>query len=303
MTEPQLGGTYADLLRAARRAEEVGLAGMARSDHYYWTGGASQPATDAFSSLGGLARETHRIRLSVLVTPITFRHPAVIAKSAATIAEMSGGRFDLGLGTGWMEAEHEAFGIPFPAWKERFARLEEALSYLVASRDGLPFAGNFYRLDADPLPRPQGLRLIVGGSGPERTPTLAGTYADEYNQFAVNPALLGPKIDRMRAAAGKAGRQPESILVSLMGPAVIAHSQDRFDFLMGEAAAFRRVTVAELTERWQANGIPMGTLERAGEAFAALEAAGVQRYYLQWLDLGDHRGLDELLAAAVELGA
>jgi alkanesulfonate monooxygenase SsuD/methylene tetrahydromethanopterin reductase-like flavin-dependent oxidoreductase (luciferase family) len=296
MTEPQLGGSYDDLARAARLTEQAGLASFARADHYYWAAGP-KPTTDAFTSLGGLARDLKRTRLAVLVTPITFRHPAVISKSAATLDEMTAGRFDLGVGTGWMEAEHDAFGIPFPSWKERFARLEEALQYIRASFSGQSFEGKYYRTEAEALPRPRGVRLIVGGSGPDKTPTLAGTYADEYNHFAIAPAELAPKIDKVRQAAAAAGRDPATITMSVMGPAVLARTAPLFAELMEGAARFRNVSVEALTERWRTAGVPMGTPEQAAPAFAAYEAAGVSKYYLQWLDLTDHRGIDELIAA------
>ena len=303
MTEPQLGGTYQDLARAARGAEAAGLAGFARSDHYYWTGPEPLAATDAFTSVGGLALETTHAQLAVLVSPITFRHPAVIQKSAATLDEMSGGRFSLGLGTGWMEKEHEVFGLPFPPRKERFARLEESLQYMRASIEGKSFEGRYYRFSAQALPHPQSLRLIVGGSGPEKTPALAGRYADEYNQFALSPAELAPKVERMRTAAEAAGRDPDQLVVSLMGPAVLAQTEQAFASLMKTAADVRKISVNELTQRWQRNGIPMGTPDRIRDAFAALEEVGVSRYYVQWLDLTDHGGLDESLAAVQLLSA
>ena len=296
MAEPQLGGTYADLARAARRAQESGLVSFARADHYYWSAGP-RPTTDAFTSLGGLTREVDRIRLGILVTPVTFRHPAVIAKSAATLDEMSDGRFDLGVGTGWMEAEHDAFGIPFPPWKERFSRLEESLQYIRAAFNGEAYDGAYYRTNADALPRPRNVRIIVGGSGPEKTPLLAGRYADEYNHFAIAPSDLAPKIARMREAAAAAGRDPGWITASVMGPAVVASSESAFANMMAGAARFRNVTVEALTERWSKAGIPMGTPDQVSPAFAAFEQAGVEKYYLQWLDLTDHRGIDELLAA------
>jgi alkanesulfonate monooxygenase SsuD/methylene tetrahydromethanopterin reductase-like flavin-dependent oxidoreductase (luciferase family) len=295
MTEPQLGGSFEDLARAARLTEEAGLVSLARADHYYWSAGP-KPTTDAFTSFGGLARELEKTRLAILVTPITFRHPAVISKCAATLDEMTGGRFDLGVGTGWMEAEHQAFGIPFPSWKERFDRLEEALQYIRASFSGQSFEGKYYRTDAEALPRPGGVRLMVGGSGPEKTPALAGTYADEYNHFAIAPSDLAVKIDKVRKAALAAGRDPEGITMSVMGPAVLASTETGFSTLIADAARFRNVTVEALTERWQKAGIPMGTPEQAAPAFAAYEQAGISKYYLQWLDLSDHRGIDELMA-------
>jgi alkanesulfonate monooxygenase SsuD/methylene tetrahydromethanopterin reductase-like flavin-dependent oxidoreductase (luciferase family) len=302
MTEPQIGGSYLDLARAAHRAEEAGLGSFARADHYYWPT-RPMPTTDAFTSFGGLTQSLKSIRLAILVTPITFRHPAVIAKSAATLDEMSGGRFDLGVGTGWMEAEHQAFGIPFPPWKERFARLEEALQYLRASFTGQVFEGSYYRTDAEALPRPGHIRILVGGSGAEKTPSLAGRFADEYNHFSIAPADLAPKIARVREAALAAGRDPETVTMSVMGPAVLASSDVAFAELMAGAARFRNVTVEALTERWQKAGVPMGTPDQAATAFGALEEVGVEKYYLQWLDLTDHRGIDELLASVGSLPA
>ena len=299
MTEPQLGGTYDDLLFAAQAAERAGLYGFSRSDHYYWSGEPGLPATDAFTTMGGLARETKRARLTVLVSPITFRHPAVIAKAAASIDEMSGGRFDLGVGTGWMEAEHSAFGLPFPPWKERFSRLQEALQYLRAAFTGGTFAGRFYTFDADARPRPSGINLVVGGSGPEKTPTLAGQFADEYNHFSIAPEPLAVKVEVMKEAARAAGRNPDDITVSLMGPAMLAPNEARLSELLKKAAAFRNISVSEIEQRWNAARVPYGTPEKVLEGFSALAAVGVTKYYLQWFDLPDR----EAVAEQVELAA
>ena len=133
MTEPHLGGTYDQQLEVARWAEAEGLVSFARCDHYLSGDDPTPDATDAFAVLAGLARDTTDIRLCVLVSPVTFRHPAVIAKNAVTIDQMSGGRFDLGVGTGWMELEHVNLGLPFPDWKERWIRFEDALNSLAAA--------------------------------------------------------------------------------------------------------------------------------------------------------------------------
>ena len=301
MTEPQLGGTYDDLLFAARAAEKAGLYGFARSDHYYWSGGPGLPATDAFTTLGGLARETDRARLTILVSPITFRHPAVMAKAAASIDQMSGGRFDLGLGAGWMEAEHTAFGLPFPPLEERFIRLEESLQYLRAAFTGGTFEGEVYRFDADARPRPNGINLVVGGSGPRRTPTLAGRFADEYNHAATAPELLAPKIELMRAAASVAGRNADDVTVSVMGPAMLAPDNARLSELLHKAATFRNVSVSEIEERWNNARIPYGTPERFSEGLSALAAVGVAKYYFQWVDLPDRAGVEEQVGLAAGL--
>jgi len=299
MTEPQLGGTYDQLLSAARWAENAGLVTFARSDHYYANGDPRPDATDAFATLGGLARETSKIRLAVLVSPITFRHPAVIVKNAATIDQMSGGRFDLGVGTGWMELEHKAFGLPFPPWKERFDRLGEALRYVehAIGRATGPMAGSYYSLDADVEPKPLNLRLIVGGSGPRKTPALAGAHADEYNHFVGTPEEIGPKVERLKVAAAGAGRDPNSIVVSVMGPVLTGADEARYRSRLEQAAATRGRDPQELEDRWAGAGIPIGPPDRARDALAGLESVGVSRYYLQHLDLGDLSTLDETLEA------
>ena len=301
MTEPQLGGTYSQLSAAAQLAEKVGFETFARSDHFYWTGDKPEAATEAFTSLGGIARETAAIRLTVLVSPITFRHPAVIAKAAATLDQMSNGRFDLGVGTGWMDAEHERYGIPFPPWRERFDRLEEGLQYLRAAFSGEEFAGRFYRTTADSLPRPTNLRLIVGGSGPEKTPALAGRFADEYNHFVNTADVIAPKIERMRVAAAKTDRDPDAIVVSVMGPAVVAESESELERLLKEGATMRRIDVPELRQRWETNGVPFGTVDQVQEKLAPLADVGVSKYYLQWLALSDSDGLGRFIEVSQQL--
>lgn len=290
MTEPHLGGTYEDLLELARFAEEAGLASFARSDHYLSTRTDPPPdATDAFATLAGLARETERVRLCVLVAPITWRHPPVLAKTAATIDLMSGGRLDLGVGTGWMEEEHQALGIPFHDWEGRFQRLEEALRYLRAAfGDGeAELEGEHYRLgpvDVRPKPaqRPS-IPLIVGGQGPRRTPTLAGTYADEYNHFVTTPEELGPKAEVARRAAAEAGRDPDALRVTMMGPVLVGRDEADYRRRLEEAAADRGRSPEEHEERWREAGIPIGTPAQVRETLDALTEAGVDTYYVQFL--------------------
>ena len=160
MTEPQLGMTYAELLGAARFAERAGLAVFARSDHFDFPRFDSPHATEAFTTLAGLAEATERIELCVLVSPITFRHPGIIAKMSATIDEMSGGRLALGVGTGWMPEEHELLGLDFPELGERFDRFEESLAYLTAafSGEGRGFTGEHYTLAPRPSPEKAAVR-------------------------------------------------------------------------------------------------------------------------------------------------
>ncbi|MDH3250762.1 MAG: LLM class flavin-dependent oxidoreductase [Acidimicrobiia bacterium] len=299
MTEPQLGGTYDDILAAARWAEQNGLVSFARSDHYYSGRDPRPAATDALTTLAGLARDTETIRLAVLVTPITFRHPAVIAKTAATLDQMSCGRFDLGVGTGWMEAEHDAFGLPFPDWSERFERVTEALAYLDAAfgGDAASFRGLHYSLDADVAPVPSGLRTIVGGTGPTRTPTLAGTYADEYNHIVAPAADVEPKIGVMRRAAEDAERDPGDVAVSMMGPVLVGRDDHEYTERLARAAGQRDIEPSDLEERMRNAGVPLGSGDRLVEQFADLSRIGIDTYYLQWIPTDDLDGLDETYAA------
>src|SRR4051794_20191359 len=187
MTEPQMGATYDDLLAVARHAEDTGFDAFFRSDHYLTMSGDGLPGpTDAWLTLAALARETKRIRLGTLVTAMTFRMPGVLAISVAQVDQMSGGRVELGLGTGWYDGEHTAYGVPFPPLGERFERFEEQLQILRGlweAEGSFDFAGKHYALkDSPALPKPTQphVPVIIGGFGAKRTPRLAATYADEY---------------------------------------------------------------------------------------------------------------------------
>jgi alkanesulfonate monooxygenase SsuD/methylene tetrahydromethanopterin reductase-like flavin-dependent oxidoreductase (luciferase family) len=300
MTEPQLGGTYDQLLALARLAEERSLVSFARSDHYYSSADPAPDATDAFAALAGMARETSTIRLCVLVSPISFRHPAVIAKNALTIDQMSGGRFDLGIGTGWMEQEHDAFGLDLWELPERFRRFDEALQYIRAAVGPQPaaFDGAYYRLNADVKPGPVGpLPLIVGGTGKKRTPTLAGRFADEYNQSPADPGVLAENIRTMREAAERAGRDPGSIVTSVMGSALAGSDESSYREQLTAAASARSMDPAELEERFTRTGAPVGPAQRVRETLAAWADAGVDRFYLRHMEIDDLDLLHERLTA------
>lgn len=292
MTEPHLGGTYDQLLAAARLAESEDLVSFARCDHYL-SGREPRPdAMDAFANLAGLARDTEKVRLAVLVTPLTFRHPAVIAKNAVTIDHMSAGRFDLGVGTGWMDLEHEAFGIPFYDVAERFDRFEDGIGYLKAAfgEGHSKYEGTYFSLDADVQPKPTGLRMIVGGGGDRRTPSLAGLWADEYNCFLSPPKVVGARIGVMREAAGE-----RSVEATVMGHALVGATDSEYREKLKKAASRQNSTPEDLEERWTTAGLILGTPGRAAESVAALEEAGVERIYIQWLDLSDYDGLASTL--------
>ena len=282
MVEPQVGGSYAELRDLARWAEGQGLDAFARSDHFL-NQEDSAPSTDALTTYGGLAEATDSIQLVVLVTPLTFRHPAVIAKTAATLDEMSGGRFVLGVGTGWMQSEHDAFGLDLPPLAERFDRLGETLAYLRAaftSNEG--FGGQHYHLaPIDVLPRPTNLPIVVGGGGPKKTPTYAGQFADEFNLFVADRASLEKRIDVMRSAATAAGRNPDAIKVSLAGPVAVASDEVSYRAMLERRGARRGQTADEYEALLEDHNVPHGTPDGARASIETLRSIGVGRYYVQ----------------------
>ncbi len=282
MVEPQAGGTYKRLVELARWAENNGLESFARSDHYL-DGTRSAPATEAMTSIAGIARETSTVELVVLVSPLTFRHPAVIAKEGATIDEMSGGRFALGIGTGWMESEHEAFGLELPDLRERFSRLFETLAYVRAAFDGeAGYRGRHYELKpTDVLPKPVGISIVVGGQGMKKTPTLAGRFADEYNMFSTDHATLDERLEVMRSAAVANDRDPDAITVSIASPMLVGATEERFDEIVAARAERTDQTPDEVRASLKKRNILHGTPDEAAEIAASLEAMGVQKLYLQ----------------------
>ncbi|MFI6991494.1 LLM class F420-dependent oxidoreductase [Nonomuraea wenchangensis] len=294
-TEPQQGATYDDLLSVAQAAERLGFDAFFRSDHYQRIG-AGDPgvgSTDAWVTLAGLARETSAIRLGTLVSPATFRLPGPLAISVAQVDQMSGGRVELGLGTGWFDAEHTSYGIPFPPVGERFGRFEEQLEIITGlwtAEGSYSFEGSYYRLaDSPALPKPaQRPRppIIVGGFGAKRTPRLAATYADEYNVPFRSLSDTGAAYDRVRRACEEAGRE---IVLSAAQTTVVG--ADRAEIERRAAA------VGEDPDKLRESGLcgtPAEVVERIGQ-FAEL---GAERFYLQILDLGDLEHL-ELIAAEV----
>jgi F420-dependent oxidoreductase-like protein len=298
-TEPQQGASYDDLLAVARRTEETGFDAFFRSDHYLAMGGDGLPGpTDAWVTLAGLARETSRIRLGTLMSAATFRLPGPLAISVAQVDRMSGGRVELGIGSGWFEAEHAAYGIPFPPLGERFDRLEEQLA-IITGLWGTPagttfdFAGEHYALSGSPaLPKPVqdgGVPVLIGGKGARRTPRLAARYAAEFN-VPFEPAEENARLfTGVRAACEEAGRDPASLVCS--SALVLCVGKDEPE-LARRAAAIGR-DVEELREHGVA-----GTPAEAVDVLGRYAEAGAQRVYLQVLDLADLDHLD-LVAAEV----
>jgi F420-dependent oxidoreductase-like protein len=292
MSEPQQGLSYAEILALARTAEEAGIEAYFRSDHYSsFPGGAGRPTTDAWTTLAGLARETTRIRLGALVSPVTFRIPGSLAKVVATADEMSGGRIELGMGAGWNEQEHHELGIPFPSLGERYDRLEEALEIihgLWTEPDGWSFAGTHWQVrDARFRPKPtfgggRHTHLILGGDGGPRLSRLVASYADEFNRQSAAPERVREAYDNVRRACSTIGRDPETLVLSAMVGVLVGESardvNDRVRAVLeatgagGDAQGW----LAERRGRWI-----MGTPDEAWERVRALESLGAQRIMLQ----------------------
>jgi F420-dependent oxidoreductase-like protein len=306
-TEPQQGATYETLLAHARLTEDLGFDAWFRSDHYLAMGGSDglPGPTDAWITLAGLARETERVRLGTLVTSATFRHPGPLAVSVAQVDAMSGGRIELGLGAGWFDDEHRAYGVPFPPTKERFDRLEEQLDLITGlwgAKEGGPYdhPGATWPVSGSPaLPKPAqrpGPPIIVGGWGTTRTPNLAARYAAEFN--VPFPPLEGfaPAADRVRAACTAIGRDPASIRFSAAQICVVGDDEAAF--------AARAAAIGREPDELRASGL-CGTPTEAAAKLRAFADAGASRLYLQILDLDDHDHLrliaQELLPVAASL--
>ncbi|MEV6694400.1 LLM class F420-dependent oxidoreductase [Micromonospora sp. NPDC051196] len=293
-TEPQQGATYDDLLAVARRAEETGFGAFFRSDHYLKMGSVSgDPGpTDAWTTLAGLARDTRSIRLGTLMTAATFRLPGPLAITVAQVDQMSGGRVELGIGTGWYDAEHSAYGIPFPALGERFDRLAEQLAIITGmwrtpSGQTFDFTGRHYQVSDSPaLPKPVQRPhppILLGGMGAKRTPQLAARYADEFNLPFVSIADTVTQFDRVRAACQKIDRDPTELVWS--NALVLCCGKDDAEVARRAAAIGREPD--ELRENGLA-GTPAEVVDKIGQ----YAAVGSQRIYLQVLDLSDLDHLD-----------
>jgi F420-dependent oxidoreductase-like protein len=286
-TEPQQGASYDTLLTLAQRAEALGFGGFFRSDHYLKMGGVSglPGPTDAWVTLGGLARETSTIRLGTLVSPVTFRGPGLLAISVAQVDQMSGGRIELGIGAGWYEAEHTAYGFDFPDSPERFDKLTDQLAIIdglwnTPIEDTFSYSGKEHSVTNSPgLPKPvqQPLPIIIGGGGKKRTPALTARYAAECNVAFASVETLSERKQRVEEACAAIDRQrPMRYSVALV--------------------ACAGATEADVTRRAAAIGRDPAELRKNGAAGTAAETAaavrkyidaGADRVYFQILDLSD----------------
>lgn len=299
-TEPQQGASYADLLAVALTAESAGFGAFFRSDHYLKMGDVSglPGPSDAWITLAGLARDTTSIRLGTLVTSATFRHPGVLAITVAGVDAMSGGRVELGLGAGWFDDEHTAYGIPFPPLGERFDKLEEQLEIVTGLwgtevGSTYDYSGRHYTLtDSPALPKPtQSPRppLIVGGHGPKRTPRLAARFADEFNVAFASHELSKNQFLLVDEACRTMGRDPKSVLRSV-AQVVCCGANDA-------EVARRAASIGREVDELKENGLA-GTPAEVIDSIHQWDDLGLSRMYLQILDLADLDHL-ELLASEV----
>jgi len=289
-TEPQQGASYETLLAWAKAADDLGYDAFFRSDHYLKMGnvdGLPGP-TDAWITLAGLARETTRVRLGTLVTSATFRLPGPFAISVAEVDHMSGGRVELGIGAGWYEGEHTAYGIPFGAsFNERFERLRDQLEIIrgmwtTPAGETFSYEGKHFSVkDSPALPKPKQRPhppIIIGGFGPKRTPRLAVRYADEYNVAFAPLNICADRYATVREECEKAGRDPSGIVHSMAQ--VVCVGSDEAEFVKRAAAIGRQ------PDELRQNGVA-GTPDEAISRLEQIKELGVNRVYLQFLDLGD----------------
>jgi F420-dependent oxidoreductase-like protein len=284
MIEGQEGVTWDDWLALAEACETNGVEALFRSDHYLSGSDESRPALDAWTTIAGLAARTSKLQLGTLVSPVTFRHPSVLARAAATADEISGGRVSLGLGAGWMEREHAAYGFDFATARERVARLAEQLEIVhrLLREDRVDFAGDYYRLeDAVGLGRPD-LPLLVGGSANPGTTRPAVRFADEYNTFFATVQEVRERKARLDEACERAGRDPATLRYSLMAPLVVGEDEAAVREAARRTGERFGRSADDVLERYADRG-PVGTVEQVVERLREIEAIGYERVMLQHL--------------------
>ena len=298
--EPQQGATYSDQLAVARAAESLAFSAFFRSDHYAAMSGDGLPGpTDSWVTLAAIAAETSTIRLGTMVTSATFRYPGPLAISVAQVDEMSGGRVELGIGAGWFEAEHLAYAIPYPPLRERFDRLTEQLHIITGLwttpvGEKFDYSGTHYTVAESPaLPKPAQSPhppIIIGGGGAKRTPALAAQFAAEFNIPFAPLDMAKTQLERVAGALAEAGRSADSLTYS--GAFVVCAGRDDAEIARRAAAIGREV------DELRSNSPLVGTPAEIADKLGAYIEVGVQRVYLQLLDMSD---LDHLEFFATEV--
>lgn len=295
MIEGQDGINWDRWKQLARTVEDCGYAGLYRSDHFTNPTGPVKDALELWSSLTWLADNTERIEFGPLVSPVSFRHPAITAWQASAVDALAGGRLRLGLGAGWQDREHDAFGFELLDTGRRFARFEEGLEVvtrLLRSEEPVSFEGEFYRLNDALLtprsPRPGGPPIVIGGNGPRRTLPLAARYADEWNAVFVTATRFEELNGRLNELLDGTGRPRKEVRRTLMTRAVFGQTERDVDRKLGG------VSRGDLDPAIIAGAADV-FVERLGE----LSEAGVERVMLQWLEADDTDGLEEMAHAVL----
>jgi F420-dependent oxidoreductase-like protein len=304
MIEGQDGLNWPRWNRLVEAVERLGFAGLYRSDHFTNANPPDKDSLECWVSLTYLADHTDRIRFGPLVSPVSFRHPSFLARQAAALDDLSGGRMVLGVGAGWQEREHALFGHDLGDVPTRMDRLEEALevvSRLLRSDEPVTYSGRFYRLDgATMLPRPSrpgGPPILVGGGGPRRTLPLAARHAEVWNVFGHTPEAFTEKSRRLDDLLTEQGRKPGEVKRTLMTLAFFGRdgaALDRKLERMRSSPQARDMSASQLVAALRSHGAVAGTPDEFSEQMRGLEAAGIQEVMLQWLDQDDLEGLEGL---------
>jgi F420-dependent oxidoreductase-like protein len=300
MIEGQEGVTWEQWVALAETCEANGVEALFRSDHYLSGTDENRPALDAWATLAGLAARTTRLELGTLVSPATFRHPSVLARNAATADEIAGGRVTLGIGAGWMQREHDAYGFEFGTARERVARFAEQLAIVhgLLRQERFTYSGEYYRLDDAPgLLRPR-LPILVGGSAHRGTVEPAVRFADEYNTFFATVDEVRERKRRLDDACERAGRDPTTLRYSLMAPCVLGTTDAEVRASAHRIAERFGRDADTILERYAKRG-PVGTVPRVVEWLRELQTLGFERVMLQHLV---HDDLDTVVLIGRELG-
>ncbi len=290
----QARGSYETLLTLSKWSEQNDIERIGLPDHYIvgkqrHDKNEPTPALDLLTASAGLVRDTEKMVYSILVSPITFRHPSVLVKMASTINDMAKGRFRLGVGTGWLEIEHDLYGIPFPDLKTRFEMLEESLLYIreALSGNNNGFQGEYYQLEEFPVEPAalQDIPIIIGGGGKVKTPTLAGKYSEEFNIYAGPKEILGKSISLFREVATDNGRDLKKLEITTACPPVVGLTKESVGASLTAAAKALAQTEDEIASTWREKNYLFGTPDEVASTLSMWQEVGIEAVYLQLLSL------------------
>ena len=290
----QARGSYETLLTLSKWSEQNNIERIGLPDHYIvgkqrHNKNEPTPALDLLTASAGLVRDTEKMVYSILVSPITFRHPSVLVKMASTINDMAKGRFRLGVGTGWLEIEHDLYGIPFPDLKTRFEMLEESLLYIreALSGNNNGFQGEYYKLEEFPVEPAalQDIPIIIGGGGKVKTPTLAGKYSEEFNIYAGPKEILAKSISLFREVAGDNGRDLKKLEITTACPPVVGLTKEGVGASLTVAAKALAQTEDEIASTWREKNYLFGTPDEVASTLSMWQEVGIEAVYLQLLSL------------------